>query len=145
MCLAFCNTTSPLLAVGEIEIDTKGHFYLCQTQDVSEAFMEQLHLRSPWVGSTPYVRLADRKSGSYKREALPRASWGADYAPPNPAFSQHPRQRGRAAHRRSSWRAKSCFFIISFNLIKRFHGIYFLCSKINSPRKASSPSEGAKM
>lgn len=90
MCLAFCNTTSPLLAVGEIEIDTKGHFYLCQTQDVSEAFMEQLHLRSPWVGSTPYIRLEDRKSRSYKREALPQASWKADYTPPNPAFSQHP-------------------------------------------------------
>lgn len=79
MCLVFCNTTSPLLAVREIEIDTKGHFYLCQTQDVSEAFMEQLHLCSLQVGSAPYILLEDRKSRSYEREALSWASLEANY------------------------------------------------------------------
>lgn len=76
MCLEVCNTTSPLLAVRES--DTKGQLCLCQTQDVSEAFMEQLHLCSLWVGSTPYILLEDRKSRSGKREVLPWASLEAN-------------------------------------------------------------------
>lgn len=145
MCLEVCTTTSPLLAVRES--DTKGHFCLCQTQDVSEAFMKQLHLCSLWVGSTPYILLEERKSRSDKREALSWASLGANLTKcsTKPRLFTASQAVGLCSSQIFFMEEKRLLFIISFNLIERVHGIYFLYSKINSTCKASSPSEGNKM